>query len=131
MRRGAMAMTVAGLLATTAALAQGNLQNAVSSALEASHIFKANPGRLIEFQVTVNSCAPSTCWVLLYDSATVPSDGTTTPARFYSVTSGETLAVSWTPDALVLANGITLVCSLTGPFTKTGTANCVFAASVQ
>jgi hypothetical protein len=101
---------------------------APSTAAEASHVFKAGPGWLPEFQV--NSGAVSV-WVMLFNAVAAPGDGAVTPVKWYQLPAASTLGVSFTPVALQFTTGITAVCSTTGPFTKTATATCTFSGEVQ
>lgn len=102
-----------------------------STALESSHIFKTAQGILVDFQVNIQTCASSPCWVLLIDASTVPADGTVTPAKWWQVSANTTLGVSFALNPLLLTSGIILVCSTTGPFTKTATAQCLFSGETQ
>lgn len=104
-----------------------------SAAVESSHILKSTPGNLYSMAVSFGTCASTPCWILLLDSATVPADGTVAPVKWFQVaTANTTTVVSWLSGPPVkFANGIVAVCSTTGPFTKTATAQCGFSAEVQ
>ncbi len=102
----------------------------VSTAAEGSHVCKTFAGNLFEFQATNTNA--SARWILVYDAVVAPGDGASTPKRFYEIGGNSTLGVSWGGGPpLAFTTGIVLVCSTTGPFTKTATADCVFSGTVQ
>jgi hypothetical protein len=70
---------------------------------------------------------------MLVDAAAVPAAGgaVVAPVKWWQVAVNSTLAVSWAPTALQLANGIILLCSTTGPFTYTATSTCEFSGETQ
>lgn len=93
----------------------------------------AGPARLYSFNAANNNAAAR--WVLVYDSPTVPGDGTTVPAMWFL------LAGSGSPpnNAIFIAarapvlflTGLVFVCSSTGPFTKTIQTDCAFSVEAQ
>jgi hypothetical protein len=113
----------------------------MASAVEGSRILKATAGTLAGF--SANNTNAAARWILLFDSATVPSDGAVTGctnaqstrpcvARSYQIPANNTIGVTWAPGPFPrFLAGITLVCSTTGPFTKTVTSDCTFAGEVQ
>ena len=101
----------------------------VSTSVGSSSVLKTGKTNVIGFQVNSGGAA---VWVMLFDSATVPADGTVTPKKLYQLPANSTLTSSWSPGPfLALANGAVLVCSSTGPFTKTASATCAFSGEVQ
>lgn len=86
-----------------------------STVAEGSRIAKVTGGNCYGFNVVSGASAG---YFMLFNSATVPADGTVTPLRCYVVAANASLAVSWdTPRRF--GAGITGVFSTTGPFTKT------------
>ena len=105
----------------------------VTTALASSLILKpAGNGRLYSFEVQFGACASPPCFVMVFDSATVPADGAVTPAKVFTIAAANsTLVQSWVPDPIIFLNGIVIVCSTTGPFTKTATAVCFISGESQ
>jgi hypothetical protein len=93
-------------------------------------------GRLYEFQVN-NWSTTQSVTVIVVDSLTVPGAGTVTPIKWYGVSAAPSAAtpagvgVSWIPDSLYFNNGITILCSTTGPTTYTPAASCTFSGGAQ
>ena len=117
---------------------------ATASAVESSHVFKATgPSTAIDFQV--NNTTSSALWVMLFDATTPPPGagaavtGCTTVAssrpcvaKWYQIGSGSTMGVSWAGGPLLhLQTGQVVVCSSTGPFTLTYSANCTFSGEAM
>lgn len=94
---------------------------------EANHVFKASPGVLYGFSVTTGGAAG---YVLVYNAASAPADGSVAPAACYAVPASTTLGVAYTPLPLNLTSGITLVFSTTGCFTQTSSATAFFLGEV-
>lgn len=80
-----------------------------------SLIAKTSAGNCYGFNVAAGASAG---FLLLFDSATVPADGTVTPKKVYAVAANATLAVHWDVPRR-FGSGIVAVFSTTGPFTKT------------
>jgi hypothetical protein len=138
-------VTVSGAVTITGALPAGTnnigtvtttptaVTAAVSSAIEASHIFKTGAATLYSWGVG-NGAAVS--YVMVFDSATVPANGTigsgtcTVACRLvslpYGVSTGGYQTEIEAPVATALANGLTIVLSST-PFPtltiQTGASN--------
>ena len=105
-----------------------------SQAAEASHIFRnAGPGTLYGWN-TVNTNA-AVRWVLFYDQATVPADGTGSVPIWWELLSagGSVNAQQWTFPTVPIQvnNGLVIVCSTTGPFQKTQSADCGFSVQMR
>lgn len=129
------------LLGLSPALAQ---TQTTTSAAEGSHIFCTASCNVYGGQI--NNTNASARWIMLFDSATVPSDGavtgcttasTTRPCilKWYFMAGQSTLGVSQFftfngASRLPVSKGLTAVCSSTGPFTKTITSDCVFSFEV-
>lgn len=99
-----------------------------SAALEASHVFKASAGTLFGLSVTATSAAG---YVLIYNSATAPSNGAVTPVACYYIPSAPgTIGIAFTPFPLKMGTGITAVFSTTGCFTQTSSSTAFFLGEV-
>lgn len=103
-----------------------------SSQAEASHVFNnasgsIGPGTLLAFQVNTIG---QNGWVLLYDAVAVPADGVVAPIKWWQIGANETF--QWHGYPIALANGCTLVFSLTGPFAQASAGpTAVFSAEVR
>lgn len=119
----------------------GRLGGVTSSAVESSHVFKTTAGTVSGFQV--NNTNAASRWVMVFSASAAPSNGAKTGcgttsqtsgcvAKWYQVAGNSTLAVSWSPGPpLLLANGIVVACSSTGPFTLTLAADCTFSGETN
>lgn len=129
-------------LICTPALAQ---TKATTSAVESSHVFCTVPCQVYGGQV--NNTNASARWVMMFDATTAPSNGavtgcttavTTRPCiiKWYQIAANSTLGI-WDPFAfqgasrLPVSSGLVLMCSSTGPFTLTATADCTFSFETQ
>lgn len=124
------------IVAAGAALAQTSVRRTVTSAAqEGARAICLGSCTLSGFQVN-NWDTGNAVTVMLFESASTPVDGTVAPIKWYGVAAAAsakqpgTIAVLWT-SPLILNGGATLVCSATGPFTKTAAATCTFSADVQ
>lgn len=88
-----------------------------------SLIAKASAGNCYGFNVVAGASAG---YLLLFDSTTVPADGTVTPKKAYVVAANASLSVSFDIPRR-FGTGITAVFSTTGPFTKTISATAFIA----
>lgn len=98
-----------------------------STALEASHVLKATPGKLKQFSAFSSAAG----YLLLMNSATVPADGAV-PLLYppIPIAAGQIVVLDL-PTPLVASTGIAACISSTGSFTKTvGGATCAFYAQV-
>lgn len=117
---------------------------ATASSIESSHVFKASgPSTAVDFQV--NNTSASTLWVMLFDAATPPTgsgaavSGCTNAAasrpcvaKWYQIGANSTIGVTWSSGPFVsLQTGQVVVCSSTGPFTLTYSANCTFSGEAM
>jgi hypothetical protein len=122
----------AGLLlcGTAHAAPLGNpIVSVQSAATEGSHVLKASAGLLNGFNAT--NTGGSAGYVLLIDSATVPADGAVTPKFCYALPAASTTGASWISYPAPFNNGIVIVFSTSGCFTKAISANAFFSAQVQ
>lgn len=88
-----------------------------------SLILKASAGNLYGYDVCSGASAG---YLMVFDSATVPADGTVTPKRVHAIAANASLSRSFNPP-IRCASGITLVFSTTGAFTKTISATAFLA----
>lgn len=114
--------TVPVATAPSTAATAGTSGNATTVAA-GSLILKASAGNLYSFNAVSGASAG---YLLVYDSATVPADGATTPRRAYVMAANSSIDISLPiPDRF--ATGIVLVFSTTGPFLKTISATAFLA----
>ena len=99
----------------------------VSSAAEASKVFKASAGNLYAYQVTTGAAAG---YVMIFNATSAPVDGAVTPVKCVAVPAGATVGVTVTPPE-AFSTGITAVFSTTGCFTKTASATAMFSGDVK
>lgn len=108
------------LLLVSPAYAQqifGNPIKPVATTVAAgSLIAKATSGFMYGFSATSGASAG---YLMILDSATVPADGTVTPAYCYVMAANSTVSVSFIENPAAFVNGITFVYSTTGCFNKT------------
>lgn len=129
MRHLILALTALLFAAPAPAAYYGQILTSVQSpASEASRVLKNGPGLLNGFSATSGGSAG---YVLIFDSATVPADGAVTPKFCYVLPAGATTGASWLSYPINFVNGIVIVFSTTGCFTKTASATAFFAAQVQ
>lgn len=105
------------------ALATSGTTGGATTVAAGSLILKASAGNLYGFNAVSGASAG---YLLIYDSATVPADGATTPKRAYVLAANSSIDVSLpVPDRF--ASGIVMVFSTTGPFLKTISATAFLA----
>lgn len=80
-----------------------------------SLIAKASAGNCYGFNAVSGASAG---YLMLFDSTTVPADGTVTPKKVYVMAANSSLGLHWDVPRR-FGTGITAVFSTTGPFTKT------------
>lgn len=97
--------------------------SAETATASGSLVVKASPGNLYGFEICTGAQAG---YLMVFNSATVPADGTVTPKRVYAVAANASLARRLDVPIRCSA-GIVLVFSSTGPFTKTASATAFLA----
>lgn len=122
----AVAAAIAALMGT-AAYGQVASRYLSSSAAESSHVMCA--GSCAVASIQVNSGA-SAVWVMAFDATSAPADGTVAPVKWWQLGATSTLNWAW-PNPLKMNSGLVLVCSTSGPFTKTASSTCEFSADIQ
>ena len=91
-----------------------------------SLILKASAGNLYGFSLT--SSGSTSGYVLVFDSATVPSDGTVTPRFCYYLSAPNSVSDSWLTYPVPFVNGIVIVFSTTGCYSKTISNTSIFVS---
>ncbi len=98
-----------------------------STTTESGHVLKASQGTLFGLSVTSSASG----YVLVYNSATVPTNGAVTPVACYYLSSGPgTLGIAFTPFPLYMSTGISVAFSSTGCFTQTLSSTAFFDAEI-
>ncbi len=93
----------------------------------ASSLVIANPAYLHGINVTTGASAG---YLMLFDATSVPADGTVSPARCIPIAA--TTGVERTfPTPLNMRNGVVVVFSTTGCFTKTASATAFIAVDIR
>ena len=99
-----------------------------STVLETGHSLKASAGTFFGAVVTTTTVAG---WVLVFNSATVPADGTVAPVYAMQIPAGVTQGIAQFLVGATFSTGISIAFSTTGPFTKTSSATAFFTGMVQ
>lgn len=125
-----LAGDASGLYAVEVPSASTNAGVAVNatSVAAGSLIVKASPGNLYGYNVT---SAASAGYVMIFNSATVPADGTVTPARCIPLAANTGLEVDLRGQPTFFSAGIVIVFSTTGCFTKTISATAFIAGDAK
>lgn len=103
-----------------------SLTPVATTAVSGSQIAKATAGKLYGLNVVAGASAG---YVMVYDSATVPADGATTPKKVFPVAANAGVSYSW-DRGLTFTAGIVIVFSTTGPYTKTISATAFIESEV-
>jgi hypothetical protein len=119
-------MTSTTISTTPSSLGGNSLPEAATTVAASSLILKATAGNLFG----VDICTAGTAgYLMLFNSATAPADGTVTPAKVFPVAANAGLRLDFiTPIRFTI--GITAVFSSTGPFTKTASATAFISGEV-
>lgn len=80
-----------------------------------SKIFKATGGALHSLSCTSGGDG----YVMVFDSPTVPADGTVSPVYCWKIAANTSIAINFEPNPLRCLTGISIAISSTGPFSKT------------
>lgn len=121
-----LSVTLGGALRVTESVTP--VASTSTATASGSLIAKASAGSLIDWQGTAGASAG---YFLLFNSTTVPADGTVAPVQCVAVAANSTVGSSthYTPERFT--TGITVVFSTTGCFTKTISATAFIRARVQ
>lgn len=103
-----------------------SLTPVATATVAGSQIAKASAGKLYGLNVVAGASAG---YILVFDSATVPSNGAVTPKKAIALAANASLERSW-DRGLVFANGIVVVFSTTGPYTNTISATAFIETEV-
>jgi hypothetical protein len=99
-----------------------------STALEASHVFKASAGSLID----TYCLATVSGFYMLFDATSVPADGVVTPLGVIPVGAYEASSFDLQSNCpLTFTTGLIGVFSTTGPFIKSASAMAFMSARIQ
>lgn len=103
--------------------------NATSTAYEASRVIKASSGRC--FCINGYSSKTSTQFILVFDSASLPAEGTAPTLPPIRVPASQNFSITFGPFARKFASGI-VICNSSTANTKTiGSADCWFDAQIK
>lgn len=109
--------------------AAAGITSVVSTSAESGHIFKASAGNFYGSFVTTGA-TPG--YLLIFDSATVPSNGAVTPKLCVVAPANATTGVTYNSGPPgVFATGISAAFSTTGCFTLTLSSTAFFNGRVQ
>jgi hypothetical protein len=115
------------LLAAIPARAQVTTQSCNSTAVEGGHICKTGKGVLDQAAITTGASAG---YWMIFDSASIPSDGAVVPAKCYQIAANSSVGIG--PNLNIpFFTGITFVFSTTGCATKTISATAWFMGQTQ
>lgn len=134
---GGGAVTNAGTFAvqcTSGCPAPAASKAATNGSLAANLVVKASAGSLYTFTASADTTLDASTWYfMIFDAASVPADGTVTPAFCYAVpppvTSGQpqTIGGTFTGGGISFSSGIAFAASTTGCGTKTSSTHLLFA----
>lgn len=103
-----------------------------STSAESCHTIKSGSGTLYNLTTSIGATSG---WVLVFDTASAPSDGAVTPLWWWPVSSNGSqggMSAAWAPGTgLSFSTGLVACFSTTGPFTKTASATAAFSGSAQ
>jgi len=120
------------LLIAPANAQSSNLGNPIISqqtAVAASSLVgKTIQGNLYGFSATSGASAG---YVLIFDAAAAPSDGTVTPKFCYNLPANSTTGASWLSYPVPFQNGLVIEFSSTGCYSATASATAFITAQVR
>lgn len=137
---------LATLLACTAVSPLAAQTAATTTAVESSHVFCTGVCQI--YGGSVNNTNALARWVMLFDSATVPTAGGAAVTgcanaaaarpcvlKWYQIGPNSTIGISdflmfQSASRIPVKAGFVAVCSSTGPFTNTAAADCTFSFEV-
>jgi hypothetical protein len=105
---------------------------AQTSTLASNLVVKATAGSLASFDVAADTTLSGAAWwIMIFNSATLPGDGTVTPAKCYAMPQNATTFSAAFTSAPYFATGIVIGVSTTGCFTKTASTHAFIAADYE
>jgi hypothetical protein len=112
--------------------AVGVIPSPLAPALATAQIIKGSGGSLYSFEVSADSTLSAAAWwILIYDAAADPGNGTVAPRKCYAQATGVTsVAYAWTVP-IAFKTGIVIVVSTTGCYTETQSAHAFISGDAQ
>ena len=108
--------------------ASAGLSNSVTSAVGTGLVVKASAGNLYDFEVTSGATAGE---VLIHNTTSVPSAGSVTPLKCYTLPANSTIGGSWTPP-LAFSTGISMSFSTASTcFTQTNSSTAFLSGDYE
>lgn len=130
-----LALVFSFLALASAAFAQSSGSYYASSAtLASNNVLATDSGRkLLSFEVAADgTLSGAAWWVMVFDAAALPSNGTVTPAKCYAAQSGQTqMGGTFDADAPRFNNGIVIAVSTTGCFSLTASTHAFISGDFQ
>ncbi len=117
-------LALLALMAATPAIAQSPSLMTSTSAVSSSLIVRASPMLVTGVNITTGATAG---YLMLFDARTVPADGAVAPRRCVPVAANTGLEVTFRDYGLRFEQGVVMVFSSTGCFTKTSSATAFMA----
>jgi len=109
-----------GVVAAPSSEVLAGLSTGATTSLASNLVVKSSAGNLYSFNVSADSTLSGAAWwLIIFNSATLPADGTVTPAKCYAFPSGTTSYSAAFPVPVAFSTGIVMGVSTTGCFTKT------------
>lgn len=105
----------------------GAIPIAAGNGTAAGYVAKSGPGSLYWVRADVGVSG----FLMAFDATSVPADGAVSPVLCFPVFAGTSNFFIGTNDPIPFENGMAIVFSTTGPFTKTGTTNAFLSWRVQ
>jgi len=101
---------------------------ASSTAAESCRVLKASPGNVYSVSGYIGAAG----FLMLFDATSAPADGAVTPKAWAYASAAGSWSMSYGSVPAVMATGITICASSTGPLTKTAySTNTVFSGNVK
>lgn len=119
---------LAAACVTAPASAQSLSKTRAATAVSAGFVLRTGATNLAGLSVTTGAAAG---YVMLFDAVAIPADGAVTPARCLPVAANTGLDLNFRGSPLRFDNGVVVVFSTTGCFTKTASATAYLAGDVQ
>jgi hypothetical protein len=127
MKRILMAV-LATLCVASPVASQSLSKTRATPAVSAGFVLRSGTTNLAGLSVTTGATAG---YVMLFDGTTVPADGAVTPARCLPIAPNTGLDLNFRGSPLRFDNGVVVVFSSTGCFTKTASATAYLAGDIQ
>lgn len=113
-----------GTVPSPSAEALAGLSTGATTILASNLVAKNSAGNLYSFNVSADSTLSGAAWwIMIFNSTTLPGDGTVTPAKCYAMSSGTTSYSAAFPTPVAFTTGIVIGVSTTGCFTKTASVH--------